>query len=278
MANVKLGKTATDVRTRARGRAIVKGGKGTATRTMALLSSILSYAVEEGHRTDNPARGIVLDAYERRKVHLNAEEFAALGRALARAEAEGEPWQAVEAIRLLALTGCRPGEIRRLKRSEVDIRTTCLRLADTKTGPSVRPLGKQALEVLTMTLSRAKGEYVFSAMRGAAPNPYSGLPKAWGRIRASEATLSMLTPHGLRHAFASVADDLGYTEATIGAMLGHAGGGTTRGYIHKLDPALIAAADRVSARIAVMMAGEALPSGEILDLTSAEPSKRAAAM
>jgi hypothetical protein len=38
-------------------------------------------------------------------------------------------------------------------------------------------------------------------------------------------------------------------------MLGHSGGGTTRGYIHKLDPALIAAADRVAGYIALAMSG-----------------------
>ena len=42
---------------------------------------------------------------------------------------------------------------------------------------------------------------------------------------AGRAELAGLTPHGLRHAFASVADDLGFTEATIGAMIGHGGSG-----------------------------------------------------
>src|SRR5437763_1944630 len=64
-------------------------------------------------------------------------------------------------------------------------------------------------------------------------------------------------PHTLRHSFASVADDLGYSEATIGAMLGHSVGSTTRKYIHKLDPALVSAADRVAERISEMMNGTA---------------------
>jgi hypothetical protein len=38
-------------------------------------------------------------------------------------------------------------------------------------------------------------------------------------------------------------------------LLGHAGNGVTAGYIHKLDQALIAAADRISENIASMMAG-----------------------
>jgi integrase len=98
---------------------------------------------------------------------------------------------------------------------------------------------------------------VFPSSR-AASGRYVGLPQAWTRIIKPLDGFSSLTPHGLRHAFASVADDLGYTEATIAAMLGHSHSGTTRGYIHKLDLALVAAADRVSQRIADMLAGTAV--------------------
>lgn len=285
MRDVIAGKTATDVKTKARGRAIVKGGKGTATRTMALLSTILTYAVEEGYRADNPARGIVLPSYNKRKIYIDADRYAALGRALARAEGRGEPWQAVEALRLLALTGCRAGEITGLKRAECDLQGSCLRLTDTKTGASVRPLGTPALEALHAVLARSDGAYVFPALRGSKEQdgkgyhkPYRGLPKAWDRIRnakeldgkkVAEPSIASLTPHGLRHAFASVAGDLGFTEVTIGAMLGHSGGGTTRGYIHKLDPVLIAAANRVSQHIARAIAST-LQDAEIVGLAGVE--------
>src|SRR5215207_1334940 len=178
LRDVISGKSAADVRTRARGRAIVKGGKGTATRTMGLLGTILAYAVHEGYRSDNPARGIVLPAYEKRKVRLDAEQYAALGRALAAAEARGEPWQAVEAIRLLALTGARAGEVGNLKRAESDLRNSLLALADSKTGASLRPLGKAARDALKGALARSSGIHVFPAVRSAR-GPYRGLPKAW---------------------------------------------------------------------------------------------------
>jgi integrase len=69
--------------------------------------------------------------------------------------------------------------------------------------------------------------------------------------------LAGLTPHGLRHGFASVAADLGLTEITISALLGHSATTVTGRYIHHVDTALVAAADRVSARIAASMSGEA---------------------
>ena len=75
LRDVIAGKTAADVKTRKRGRAIVKGGRGTGTRTFALLSSILSYAVAEGYRSENPARGIPLPSVERRKVRMDASQY-----------------------------------------------------------------------------------------------------------------------------------------------------------------------------------------------------------
>jgi hypothetical protein len=43
-----------DVKTRPRGRAVVKGGSGTAARVADLLSGIMTWAVEEGHHRAKP--------------------------------------------------------------------------------------------------------------------------------------------------------------------------------------------------------------------------------
>jgi integrase len=265
--DVIAGKTAIDVKTSAlRGRAIVKGGPGAAARTTALLGAIFSYAVGEGYRSDNPVSGVERPADNRRRVHLNAAQYNALGEALAAAEGK-VPWQAVAVARLLALTGARRGEVINLQHRECDLRGSCLRLGDTKTGESLRPLGKPALDVLKSALDRAKGPYVFPAPLSSKGRPYSAFTRAWGRIIAGRKELAGLTPHGLRHAFASVADDMGMTEATIGALLGHGGGGsTTRGYITKADPFLILAADKIAERIAAAMAGDAPVAAEVIDL------------
>jgi integrase len=90
------------------------------------------------------------------------------------------------------------------------------------------------------------------------------MPKAIGRIMKRKPELAGVTAHTLRHSFASVADDLGYTVPTIAAMLGHGKGTATEGYVHKLDPALIAAADRVGALIEMAMAGK-VKEAEIVD-------------
>ena len=80
---------------------------------------------------------------------------------------------------------------------------------------------------------------------------FDGVPKVWAKTVAQR--LPGVTPHVLRHSFASAANDLAYTEATIAAMLGHAAGTTTSRYMHHLDSVLIAAAQSVSSHIAGLM-------------------------
>ena len=58
-----------------------------------------------------------------------------------------------------------------------------------------------------------------------------------------------MTPHVLRHSFASIGNDLGFTEITIAALVGHAKGPMTSKYIHTLDTALIMAADTIAGYI-----------------------------
>jgi integrase len=144
MRSVTAGRTATNVKTGFRGRAIVKGGRGTATRTVGLLGGILSFAVSEGVISINPARGIKRPADQHREIRLSLEQYAQLGEALKRAASRGANSEALTAIKLLAVTGCRRGEIERLRWSEIEPRGHCLRLADSKEGRSIRPLGRAA--------------------------------------------------------------------------------------------------------------------------------------
>jgi integrase len=254
LRDVIVGKTAADVKTGFRGRAIVEGGTGTAARTVGLLGGIFSYAVSEGLRSDNPVRGVRRPADGRRDRRLTPDDYKALGEALAEAEAEMERPAAIAAIRLLALTGARLSEIGNLRHAEIDRRAQALRLADSKEGASVRPLGASALAVLDALSALAPGrETTYVLPSETADRPYGGLPKAIGRIMARRKKLAGVTAHILRHSFASIADELGYTEATVAALLGQRSGSVTRRYIHHLDSALIAAADRVSAYIQASM-------------------------
>lgn len=69
--------------------------------------------------------------------------------------------------------------------------------------------------------------------------------------------LSDITPHILRHSFASLAASQRFSELTISGLLGHAPRGVTQRYVH-LDTALIIAADQVAAEIARLLDGDEL--------------------
>ncbi|MBV1900288.1 MAG: tyrosine-type recombinase/integrase [Kordiimonadaceae bacterium] len=245
MHQIRLGATAVDIKTRHRGRSIVKGGAGTAARTIRLLGSIFTYAIKLELRDDNPVRGIELPKDNTRERILSPEEFQRLGAAMQNAVEEGQNPVAIRAYIALALTGCRKSEIFALKRSEVDAYHHCLRFTDTKTGAQVRPIGNAAVEALQKQIQQSNSEYVFPASRG---DKHFTDPKMFNRL-CKAADLDGITLHTLRHSFASVALELEFSEMTVASLLGHRIHSITKRYAHHVDKALVTAADRIASAI-----------------------------
>ena len=127
---------------------------------------------------------------------------------------------------------------------------------DTKTGASVRPLPGLAKAILAN--AKPDGDYVFPGVSRSDRSYASVFPKAWRRIVGTA-----YSPHGLRHAYASAAHELGLGELTIKALLGHARLGVTSGYIATVDSVVLAAAEKVARYIAGAMTGE---TGKLLKL------------
>ena len=258
---VMSGKTAATVKTKPRGLARVTGGRTAAVRAVGLLGGMLTYAREAGYVEKNPAHGIRKPADKRRSLRLAPEEYRTLGTALESAERRGEHWQALAVIRLLALTGCRRSEILNLKWPEVDFKASCLRLGDTKTGTSIRPLPAPARAILA-NCKRAGADYVFPGVSRSDRSYASVFPKSWRRIIGA-----VYSPHGLRRAYASAAHELDLGELTIKALLGHARLGVTSGYIATVDSVVLAAAEKVSRYIESAMAGQ---MGKVIRLSTRE--------
>ena len=205
---------------------------GSAKRIMGLTGAIFAYAVKRKLRSDNPVRGIETPKDRRKLRRLSKVEYAQLWRALENGDNE-----ATDIFRLLAVSGWRSSEARCLKWSELDLDRRVATLTDTKAGLSVRPLCVAAKEIIKR--QPEKSPYVFDYQRG---KPIGRLTQSWAKLGMDKT----VTPHTLRHSFASLAADMGLADHTIAALLGHSRQTITSRYMHLADRALIEAADTVA--------------------------------
>jgi integrase len=261
MHDIAAGKTASTRKTKPRGLSRVRGGRGAATRVVGLLGGIFSYAVAHGLRPDNPVNRVRRYAEGRRERRLSDDEYPLLGAVLRQAEAVMWP-PAVECMRFLALSGWRVGEALALRCRDVNLARRVAILPDSKSGRSVRPLSNVACDVLRRMTWTGDDALVFPATRG--DGIMSGFKRFSRRIVAMAGLPRDLTPHALRHSFASLANDLGYSEATVSALIGHKGRSVTSRYVHGADAVLLVAADAVARRTAELM-GEP-ESGDVVRL------------
>jgi integrase len=200
---------------------------GNARRTIGLLGAIFSWAVKRKIRADNPCHGIEKPKDNKRTRRLSNAEYVQLNAAISKAD---NPFANV--FMMLAITGWRSGEVKNLRWAELDLERRVATLGATKTGLSIRPLCSAAIDLIQQ--QPRTSEFVFAEARG--------------KIRHYWLQLGMsrdVTPHTLRHSFASLAADMGLPDNTIAGLLGHARSSITSRYIH-LDKALIAAADLVA--------------------------------
>lgn len=253
--DVAMGKTARDTRT-AKGRSIITGGKGTATRSVRLLGGIFTYALNHNYILSNPCAGVKVFKDGSKERFLSKEELDRLAKTLEMAETIGLPWTLRDdaktkhrpkddnmrevlsplvtgAIRLLLLTGCRLREILHLRWAEVDMERGLLHLPDSKTGRKTVYLSNAAIDVLE-NLPRA-GTYVIAG--GNPDRPRADLKRPWKRI-SGHAEISDVRLHDLRHTFASIGAEQGLSLQMIGKLLGHKSPETTARYAHLTEDPL----------------------------------------
>lgn len=254
MNDILIGKTKAVRKTgNLRGKSILRGGPGAASRTVGLLGGILTYANDAGIVDRNAAHGIKKPKDQVRNRRLTSTEYREMGEALNRAASDPDLVMMTDIVRQIALTGCRRSEIIGLRWSDVDLPNSCLRLSESKEGASIRPIGLPVIEFLEKQRELSAGDYVFPGSRGG--KAYGAFPNQWKKIFSGTA-LETITAHVLRHSFASIANDLGLSEITIAALLGHSKGSVTSKYIHTLDSALVMAADTVSGYVQGLLDGK----------------------
>ena len=258
--DIAAGKTAKPRSPKTRG-GVARGGPVVASRTVGMLVTILEFARRRKVIGENPAQDVRKLPEGKQTRFLKVEEVAVLGEVLNHDERFGKAGIGHAAIRFILLTGLRRMEALALPWAWVDQSSHCLRFGDTKTGEQFRAIGGVAFSLLNRLKTSDGSRWVFPAENG--DNHFVGLPKLLGRI-CFQARLQGVTIHVLRHSFAAMAADMGYSELIIAGLLGHSVAGVTARYAHVPDRALIAAADHVSQRIAAALDGHARDSAHSL--------------
>ena len=223
---------------------------GNANHALVLLGQILNHAIGCGHIEVSPARGIRYNQGKKFTRFLAREEIARLHLVLDRyAGGSRSEAQQADIIRLLLLTGCRKGEIVRLRRDEA--RGDRLELRDSKTGPRTVLLNEPAKRIVERRMSEENSPWVFSSPRDPSRHRHAELP-LWYRIRC-EAGIEDVRLHDLRHTVASQAVLNGVPLPTVARLLGHSNVRMTMRYAHVGDREVEAAAERVGTAVASMM-------------------------
>ncbi len=167
----------------------------------------------------------------------------------------------VNVVRLLALTGCRLGEIRNLKWKDVDLERGAIHLADAKTGSRTVATGAPVMALLA-GLERV-GEYVCYGTDPAEPLTKDQMQNAWRRLRA-KAGMPDGRLHDFRHTMGTYAAQAGLNAFMVRDLLGHKTMAMTGRYVEKATEPLRAAADVVSGRVAAAMNGQ--QEAEVVEL------------
>lgn len=243
------GKTSALKHGKLRGRIRVRGGDGTAVRTIRLLSSILSFAEERGMIAVNPARGVKLATSMKIERFLSHDEMRRLGETLRALQPTRGLEIAAKAVELLLLTGARRQEIVGLRWEEVDLEFGMLRLKTSKTGQKTILLPAPALARLREWRDEADRDLIWVFPSTRTDGHFDGVGRAWDRFR-HQAGLKGVRLHDLRHTFASVGASSGIGLPLIGGLLGHSQASTTQRYAHLADNPLRTAADKIGSEIA----------------------------
>jgi integrase len=185
---------------------IARGGDSVAGRSLGMVRTIFEHAKRKRLIAENPAKGARKLAHQKRTARLTFDQVKLLGKALSDAAAEGDNPTGLAVIRFITLSGFRRHEALTIQRAWL-LQAGGVDFPDTKSGAQVRPLGHAALNVLLAQPKRGDGRWIFPADQG--DGHFVGVRKVLGRV-CERVGLGDVTPHVLRHTFASIAGELGF--------------------------------------------------------------------
>ena len=234
-----------------------------ANRSLSCLSKMLSLACKDWElRPDNPCTGVKRYPEKEREAYYTDKELKRIGETLAEAERTGAELPGViNVVRLLALTGCRLGEIRNLKWKDVDLESGAIHLPDAKAGSRTLTIGAPAMALLA-SIERTDG-HVFYETDPTEPLTTNQLENAWRHLR-DKAGVPHGRLHDFRHTTGTYAAQAGLNAFMVRDLLGHKTMAMTGRYVEKATEPLRAAADAVSGRVAAAMNGR--QEAEVVEL------------
>jgi integrase/recombinase XerC len=208
--------------------------KVSAARKLASLRTFFRYLCREGVLARNPARAMLSPRIERRvPAHLDEAEVAGL------LDVPGDHDAAVRAraiLELLYATGVRCGELVGLDVPDVDLSARMVRVLGKGRKERVVPFGTRAQAALVAYLDVRAGhnprsEALFLNAKGGRLTDRSVRYLMADRVRRV-ALARKLSPHALRHSFATHLLERGADLRAIQELLGHASLSTTQRYTH----------------------------------------------
>jgi integrase/recombinase XerC len=207
--------------------------KTSAARKLATLRTFFRFLCREGVLEANPARALLSPRVEKRvPEHLQEDHMAAL------LDVPGEGLAALRARAMLELlygTGIRCAELVGLDRDSVDLGERVLRVVGKGRKERMVPFGRPARAALDAYLAEARkitaGEALFVNARGARISDRYVRTVVAHRVR-QVALHRRISPHTLRHSFATHLLERGADLRSIQELLGHANLSTTQRYTH----------------------------------------------
>lgn len=182
-----------------------------ANHALAVLSRMFSLAEVWELRPEgsNPCRLIRKFPENVRERFLSEQKLTRLGNVIDELIQKSEaPSDAFMAIRLLALTGCRLGEILGMKWEHVDLEQGCFQLPNAKAGNRQHPIGDTVIDLLKQWPKRKDCPWVVSSKDHDAPLSTSTVESIWRQVR-DKAELKGVRIHDLRHTVGTYAGQTG---------------------------------------------------------------------
>jgi len=206
-------------------------------RKLAAIRAFFAWLVRTGQLEINPAELIATPKREQRlPFHLNIDQMVALVEAPPQ-QAGDEPCKNRDTaiLELLYSSGLRVSELTNLTIGDVDCAAGMVRVLGKGSKERIVPVGAAALAALGRYLAERgnpdEAAPLFLGSRGGRINrrAVAELVKRWSKAIASFKSVS---PHTLRHTFATHLLEAGADLRSIQELLGHASLSTTQKYTH----------------------------------------------